>query len=294
VSAESSTTGATTGTESSTGSSTGSSSTETGAGDLPDIDMTLVAADMQQSAYTETINFPANSCALDEMCVNAAGDRRLLRFDSITPNVGAIDFIVGNPIDNPDHFEWAPCHQHYHFLNYANYRLLDGMGNEIATGHKQSFALIDLMQFLDNAGPGKYPLFDGTQGITVGWADVYSSGLDCQWIDITDVPAGDYQLEIEINFEQLIPESDYANNLILLDVTIAESDPPPPEVPAEWTCDPGFYSTNDGCDCGCGAFDPDCVNPTADACEYCGEDGSCDPGDKTCTEIQPANNALCQ
>jgi hypothetical protein len=179
-------------------------------------------------------------------------------------------------------------------VGFANYRLLDGEGRVAATGHKQSFALIDLAPFLEGAGPGKYPLGDGTQGITIGWADIYGSVLDCQWIDITGVPAGDYQLEIEINFDQLIVESDYSNNLILLDVSFDESDPPPPEVPDEWTCDPNWYGIDDGCDCGCGALDPDCANPTVDACEYCGYRGSCNPGDMDCSDVQDNNNALCE
>lgn len=29
-------------------------------------------------------------------------------------------------------------------------------------------------------------------------------------------------------------------------------------VPYEWTCDHSYYSTGDGCDCACGAWDPDC------------------------------------
>ena len=29
-------------------------------------------------------------------------------------------------------------------------------------------------------------------------------------------------------------------------------------VPTTWTCDPLFYGSNDGCDCACGAWDPDC------------------------------------
>ncbi len=34
-------------------------------------------------------------------------------------------------------------------------------------------------------------------------------------------------------------------------------------VPDGWTCDPGWYGTNDGCDCDCGAEDPDCdIDPT--------------------------------
>eukprot|EP01105_Mastigella_eilhardi_P003082 TRINITY_DN1392_c0_g1_i2.p1 TRINITY_DN1392_c0_g1~~TRINITY_DN1392_c0_g1_i2.p1 ORF type:complete len:1456 (-),score=74.94 TRINITY_DN1392_c0_g1_i2:371-4738(-) len=30
-------------------------------------------------------------------------------------------------------------------------------------------------------------------------------------------------------------------------------------VPVAWTCDPSFYQAGDGCDCGCGIEDPDCL-----------------------------------
>ena len=30
-----------------------------------------------------------------------------------------------------------------------------------------------------------------------------------------------------------------------------------------WTCDPNWYGRNDGCHCGCGSIDPDCVFPSA-------------------------------
>jgi PKD repeat protein len=39
-------------------------------------------------------------------------------------------------------------------------------------------------------------------GITAGCYDVYGSGLSCQWIDITDVPAGSYHLVIRTNWDQ--------------------------------------------------------------------------------------------
>jgi hypothetical protein len=42
-----------------------------------------------------------------------------------------------------------------------------------------------------------------------------------------------------------------------------------PEVPEEWFCDAGFYDADDGCDCGCGALDPDCENATEEVCGNC-------------------------
>jgi hypothetical protein len=60
--------------------------------------------------------------------------------------------------------------------------------------------------------------------------------------------------------------------------------------PAEWICPDTYYNAADGCDCGCGAPDPDCASASVNDCEYC-EDGcsaSVCPG-----TIDPANNAFC-
>jgi Lysyl oxidase len=305
-------TGSTTDTDESTSTDTSSSeeSTDTGSSDstdttegettetgdpdpLPDIDMTLVTDVIAESAYTQTLEFSPNDCAVEEQCVIEPGTRRLLRFSTYTPNVGTADMIVGSPQLNPEDFEWGECHGHYHFSKNAAYRLLDGEGNEVATGHKQAFALIDFEVFSQDAGPGKYPLMDGTQGISMGWQDIYDAHLDCQWVDITGVASGDYQLEISINYEQVIEELSYGNNLITIPVTITDIDDGPTMPPPEWSCDPNFYDTDDGCDCGCGAFDPDCPNPTSQVCQYCDNQGSCSEN-LGCGAINPNDNSTCQ
>ncbi|MCP4504358.1 MAG: trypsin-like peptidase domain-containing protein [Deltaproteobacteria bacterium] len=55
------------------------------------------------------------------------------------------------------------------------------------------------------------------------------------------------------------------------------------EAPASWTCDASFYGTNDGCDCACGAVDPDCADTTqsvfnCDPGVTCNAAGGCDSG----------------
>ncbi|MDY0000478.1 MAG: hypothetical protein RBU30_04200, partial [Polyangia bacterium] len=60
-----------------------------------------------------------------------------------------------------------------------------------------------------------------------------------------------------------------------------------------WTCDPSYYGGGDGCDCGCGVVDPDCAGSSSSVCEYCNEYGSCDEEGTDCSNIDPANNALC-
>jgi hypothetical protein len=66
-----------------------------------------------------------------------------------------------------------------------------------------------------------------------------------------------------------------------------------PPAPFDWTCDPTYYGTNDGCDCGCGVLDPDCSSQYGGACEACADDGSCGTDADYCFGIDPDNNAFC-
>lgn len=187
-------------------------------GNLPDL--TVRSQDLQDSIQLQTQNFTAASCAVVEGCVDGLGARNLLRFDTVTPNLGPGDVFLGNPIGNPN-FVFSDCHMHYHFEQYADYRLLDMSGNIVARGHKQAFCLVDLWQPPDlNGNP--HPQFTncGFQGISSGWADVYNRELDCQWIDVTGVPSGRYVLEVEINPAHVILESNYNNNVGHAEVTI--------------------------------------------------------------------------
>lgn len=215
-------TGSSSGDASSTGESdesTGSTGTTGAQGALPDLDMSVVLADTQASVFIQTQNFGENACEVIEECVGAAGQRRLLRFSTITPNVGDADFHVGSPASNPELFEFSACQGTDLFTDYAGYRLLDDDDNEVGVGHKSAFALIDLVPYADDAGPAQYG-FGAEMGISVGWSDVYDAGLPCQWVDITDVPPGDYTLELSINANQVVLESNFENNILQLPVTV--------------------------------------------------------------------------
>ncbi len=51
------------------------------------------------------------------------------------------------------------------------------------------------------------------QGISPGWSDVYDRDLDCQWLDVTGVPAGEYVLRLRVNPELEFEEANYRNNV---------------------------------------------------------------------------------
>jgi hypothetical protein len=189
-----------------------------GGGDLPDIGVD--AEELRQSVRITTENFGRGHCAFIEGCLGGTGARRLLRFSTMTPNFGPGDLFVGDPSGNPD-FVFSECHAHFHFSDYADYRLLDLQGNLVARGHKQAFCLIDLERAPGVAGSNTPKFPDcGYQGISAGWADVYHSGLDCQWVDITGVPEGRYVLEVSVNPARVIEEGNFSNNSARTEVFI--------------------------------------------------------------------------
>jgi hypothetical protein len=169
---------------------------------------------------------PPDSCTIYEGCVGGTGWRRVLRFEGQTANVGSRDLLLGVPANHPDLFTFSACHEHHHFDDYARYLLLDG-DQVIAAGHKQAFCLVDVVNWawpeLGNGNPA-YNCFN--QGISVGWTDIYDRFLDCQWIDVTDVPYGEYTLRIEVNLppagkaEPTLVERDYGNNVIEIPVVV--------------------------------------------------------------------------
>jgi subtilisin-like proprotein convertase family protein len=188
---------------------------------LPD----LIVWGPSVSPRIATVTFSSSSCAVVEGLVQA-GTRKLLRFSTETRNQGTADIYLGNPASNPL-FVYAPCHGHYHFNNYANYRLLDSNGQSAASGLKIGFCLLDSIRWSSSA-PSSARYTCSNQGIQRGWGDLYDSTLDGQWIDITGVPDGTYTLELEVNPLQILPESDYGNNITRVAVTIGSATPPPP------------------------------------------------------------------
>ena len=68
------------------------------------------------------------------------------------------------------------------------------------------------METLYQPHPLRYGCSTGNQGISANCGDLYGRYLDCQWIDVTDVPLGIYLLRLQVNPDYLVPESDHKNN----------------------------------------------------------------------------------
>ncbi|MFM1931996.1 MAG: hypothetical protein RL226_1299 [Bacteroidota bacterium] len=173
-----------------------------------------VLGDVFYSSMYATTLTNNDACYVNEGCMQGFGSRQIIRFSTHIKNIGTEDYFIGAPSAQPDQFEWDVCHNHWHYEGYAEYVLFDENGFEMPQiGFKNGFCVLDLE--CSDGGTAKYTC--GNMGITAGCGDIYSSGLSCQWVDVTDVPAGTYTLVIRTNWD-FSPDANgsyelsYANN----------------------------------------------------------------------------------
>ncbi|XP_028988832.1 protein-lysine 6-oxidase-like isoform X1 [Betta splendens] len=179
---------------------------------------------IQAGAYVQRMQMYALRCAAEENCLSrsaygpAVRDidfRVLLRFPQKVKNQGTSDFL---PVKPRYQWDWHSCHQHYHSMDaFSNYDLLDaGSGRRVAEGHKASFCLEDTS--CDAGFRRRYACTSHTQGLSPGCHDIYAANIDCQWIDVTDVPPGNYILKVTVNPNFYVLESDFTNNIVRCDI----------------------------------------------------------------------------
>lgn len=154
-----------------------------------------------------------NECLIVEGCLQGYGLRDIIRFTTQIENVGDADYIVGSPEEDSRLFSEDNCHQHWHYLGYAEYLLFDGDGQPQPVGFKNGFCALDYR--CEEEEDYKYNC--DYMGISAGCSDTYDSDYLCQWIDVTEIEAGVYTLVVRVNHNQAKDlfgrrELDYENN----------------------------------------------------------------------------------
>ncbi len=190
---------------------------------VPLPDLVVDESRMASSWFLSKEFIAPDSCTVYEKCVTGTGTRTLLRFDAFIQNVGTTHLVLGSPKGSRD-FEYSPCHDHYHLASSTQYLLLYDDGSVAAEGHKQSFCWSDTDPVPGMNTTRHFPFSDAncnhSTGLSVGWGDVYASDLECQFVDVTDVPPGVYDLTVRVNPQRVMKESDYSNNMATTRVLI--------------------------------------------------------------------------
>jgi hypothetical protein len=132
-------------------------------------------------------------------------------------------------------FDSQPGHNHWHFEQFAAYRLLGPGGELVLRSQKTGFCIaptdaVDLL--LPNAV--WQPSFIGFSGqcgsptalwvretMPVGWGDTYIQSLAGQAFDITNLPNGTYYIQVTANPGHILHETTTANDVTVRKVIIS-------------------------------------------------------------------------
>ena len=165
-----------------------------------------------------------------EGCASESTGRDLVRLSLTTRNDGPGAETLGDPMcpvcsthpdevcGNPD-FICSPAggHDHPHYQNFLRYEIVDPNGVVAAAGGKRSFCLAETA--CDPGYAGSHSCFD--QGLNPRCSDTYPYSLGCQYVDVTDLPDGDYTLRVTVDPLQQIAEQVETNNVVEQPVTVA-------------------------------------------------------------------------
>jgi hypothetical protein len=124
-------------------------------------------------------------------------------------------------------------HKHWHFKQFAAYRLLNADQTEAVKSKKEAFCLaptdpIDLnLPGADWVPETGLSTACGSQSsiwiretLPIGWGDTYYQGLPGQSFNVTDLPNGTYYIEVHANPLGALREQDLANNTELREVIL--------------------------------------------------------------------------
>lgn len=161
-------------------------------------DLEVDANELETSMYVDNLTVGPNNCYISEGCLAGYGNRRLIRFSTHIRNIGNQDYYIGVPDTASGQYVFDGCHGHYHYAGYAEYLIYDAYHQQLQQGFKNGFCVLDLE--CSGGGTARYSCND--MGISTGCGDIYSAGLDCQWIDITDIDTGTYTLVVRVNWDQ--------------------------------------------------------------------------------------------
>jgi hypothetical protein len=130
-------------------------------------------------------------------------------------------------------FDERDGHHHWHFLQFARYRLLDESLEHVVRSRKQSFCLFatDAVDLTVDGAVWREDAFGSTQCgweeslwirevLPTAWGDTYFQYVPGQSFEITDVPNGTYWIEVRANPQGLLFDRDPSNDAELREIVL--------------------------------------------------------------------------
>jgi hypothetical protein len=125
-------------------------------------------------------------------------------------------------------------YNHWHFKQFAQYRLLNAKKNLVLRSQKEGFCIgasdpINLLLPHASMNPGNLQISDDCsqesalwtrETLPVGWGDTYFQDIPGQSFNITDLPNGKYFIQIIANPEHQLHETNTRNDTSLREIII--------------------------------------------------------------------------
>jgi hypothetical protein len=141
------------------------------------------------------------------------------------------------------YYEPAPTHTHWHLLNFEYFQLRAPDGRVVETDRKNGFCIVDRYTVSDDlphrpenpeSPEGKLAqrlkghmcehhnpsALDVMFGISVGSGDDYKHEVDFQWLDLTHVKSGVYDVVNVVNSDRALLEKNYDNNASSIAISV--------------------------------------------------------------------------
>jgi hypothetical protein len=196
--------------------------------ECPAPDLTL-AFPADFSPRFEYALFDESDCLLQK-CVGGQGPRRLLRFPLDVVNRGAGPIILA--LSDAPGVRRVACDGSLFLDDFLRYEIIDAELARRASGVGDVAFSCQPGAMAESSSP-----FDcDVIGLEAHSYRSYSSDADCQWVDVTTLPPGQYTLRVSVNADWRLTEQDFGNNVLERTVVIPEADPLAPcqeEVPEE-------------------------------------------------------------
>lgn len=143
------------------------------------------------------------------------------------------------------YYEPTTAHEHWHLMGFEYFQLRTPTGETVVTDRKNGFCLGDRYTNVDAGALAHRPGGDDTHtgklareldghrcehhnpdaldvffGISVGQGDDYKYRVEFQWLDITRVPSGVYDVVTVANPDRVLLEKNYDNNTSSMAISV--------------------------------------------------------------------------